>query len=257
MISLAVEDVTVSFPIYEARQRSLKNRFLSATTGGRIAADARHRIVVEALRGITFELTQGQRVALFGFNGAGKTTLLRVLAGIYEPVTGRVCIHGRIAPLLDRGLGIDPESTGYQFIHLRGRYLGLSTHEMQKLTDEIVDFSELGDFLHLPIRTYSAGMSARLAFAVSTSITPEILLLDEGITAADAKFMHKASARMAQLVQKTTILVFATHNLDLAKRFCTTGLLLERGQIIALGPIDDVHRNYVSRQTMAYNSEPT
>jgi ABC-type polysaccharide/polyol phosphate transport system ATPase subunit len=257
MIPIAVEDVTVSFPIYEARQRSLKNRILSATTGGRIAADAHNRIVVEALRGITFELTQGERVALFGFNGAGKTTLLRVLAGIYEPVTGRVCIHGRVAPLLNNALGIDPESTGYQFIHLRGRYFGLSTHEIQKLTDEVVDFSELGDFLHLPIRTYSSGMCARLSYAVSTSITPEILLLDEGITAADAKFIHKASARMEQLVQKATVLVLATHDAVLAKRFCTTGLLLDHGRAIAQGPIDDVHRNYVSRQTMAYNSEST
>jgi ABC-2 type transport system ATP-binding protein len=244
MVSIAVEDVRVSFPIYEARQRSLKNRILSATTGGRIGADARHRIVVEALRGISLEVKQGDRLALFGFNGAGKTTLLRVLAGIYEPLTGSVCIHGRVAPLLDASLGIDPEASGYQFIHLRSRYFGLSTREIPALTDEVVDFSELGDFLHLPVRTYSTGMRARLVFAVSTCIAPEILLLDEGVASADAKFMHKASARMDQLVQKAGILVFATHDTELAKHFCTTGLLLEHGRVIALGPIDDVHRSY-------------
>jgi ABC-type polysaccharide/polyol phosphate transport system ATPase subunit len=170
------------------------------------------------------------------------------MAGIYEPLTGCVRVRGQVAPVLDVTLGLDPECTGYQNIHLRGRYFGLSTREIQYLTKEVSDFSELGDFLHLPMRTYSTGMQARLAFAVSTSIEPEILLLDEGVAAGDARFMHKVSARIEELVEKAGIMVFASHDMKLMSRFCTTGLLLERGRAIAQGPIEEIYRNY-ARQT--------
>ena len=250
MVSLSLERVGVSFPIYEARQRSLKNRILSATTGGRIGADSHQRIVVQALSEISLKLERGERLALVGLNGAGKTTLLRVMAGIYEPVTGSVRVEGRVAPVFDVALGLDPESTGYQNIHLRGRYFGLSMREIQRLTKEVADFSELGDFLRLPMRTYSTGMQARLAFAVSTSIQPEILLLDEAVGAGDAKFRHKAFARIEELVRKASIMVFASHDMELVKRFCTTGLLLERGRSIAQGPLEEIYRNYAHRHTV-------
>jgi ABC-type polysaccharide/polyol phosphate transport system ATPase subunit len=250
MVSLSLERVGVSFPIYEARQRSLKNRILSATTGGRIASDSHQRIVVEALSEISVKLKRGDRLALIGLNGAGKTTLLRVMAGIYEPLTGSVRVEGRVAPVFDVTLGLDPESTGYQNIRVRGRYFGLSTREIQKLTKEVADFCELGDFLHLPMRTYSSGMQARLAFAVSTSIEPEILLLDEGVGAGDVKFMDKAFARIEELVQKAGIMVFASHSIELVRRFCTTGLLLERGRAVAQGPVEEIYHNYAHRHAV-------
>jgi homopolymeric O-antigen transport system ATP-binding protein len=251
MASLSLEQVSVAFPIYEARQLSLKNRILSATTGGRIGSDRHQRLVVEALNDITIKLERGDRLALIGRNGAGKTTLLRVMAGIYEPLTGSVRIKGRVATVFEITLGLDPESTGYQNIYLRGRYLGLSTRDIQDLTREVADFSELGDFLHLPLRTYSAGMQARLAFGVSTSIAPEILLLDEGIAAGDAAFRHKAFARIEKLAQKASIIVFASHDPDLVTHFCTTAVLLEQGQVAAQGPAKEVYRDYMRRNAAA------
>jgi homopolymeric O-antigen transport system ATP-binding protein len=247
MVSLSLKRVGVSFPIYDARQRSLKNRILGATTGGRIGSDERQRVVVEALHEISLELSRGDRLALVGHNGAGKTTLLRVMAGIYEPSTGSVCIQGRAATLFDLSLGMNPDASGYENIRLRARYLHLSTREIPELMREVADFSELGDFLHLPLRTYSDGMRARLAFAISTSIRPQILLLDEGVAAGDAKFMDKAFARIQELVQNAGIMVFASHSHQLVKRFCTTGLLLERGRAVVQGPIEQIYRKYADQ----------
>src|SRR6185436_7580802 len=187
MASIELRDVSVSFPIYSAGTRSLKNIVLSATTGGRIGNDEGH-VIVQALDRVSLTLSEGDRIALIGHNGAGKTTLLRVLAGIFEPLVGAVKIEGRVTPMFDINLGIDPESTGYENIILRGLYLGLTKAEIMERRDSVAEFTELGQFLDFPVRTYSAGMHARLAFAMATCINPEILLLDEGIGAGDAGF---------------------------------------------------------------------
>jgi ABC-type polysaccharide/polyol phosphate transport system ATPase subunit len=253
MASISVENISVVFPIYDGASRSLRHHIMTASTGGRIGPESR-RISVEALSGVSFSLAHGDRVGLIGHNGAGKTTLLRVLAGIYEPVVGRVHVEGQVAPLFDAALGIDPDSTGYENIRLRGLYLGLTRREIESKMDEIAEFTELGPFLNVPLRTYSAGMQTRVAFAVSTSIDPEILLLDEAIGAGDAAFMAKAQRRMADLVSKAGILVFASHSTELVRRFCNKGIVLEHGRMIFMGSIDDAldfyadpHRHAVER----------
>src|SRR6185295_4595888 len=189
MPSMSLNNVSVSFPLYSTASRSLKKAMIAATTGGRIGSDAKH-IVVQALDQVTLRFGEGDRVALLGHNGAGKTTLLRVLAGIFEPRVGSVTIEGRVTPMFDISLGIDPESTGYENIILRGLYLGLTRAEIMEQRDDVAQFTELGAFLDFPVRTYSAGMQARLSFAMATCIKPEILLLDEGIGAGDANFLE-------------------------------------------------------------------
>jgi ABC-type polysaccharide/polyol phosphate transport system ATPase subunit len=244
MVEISLHDVSVSFPIYDGVSRSLKNRIVTASTGGHITAGSGQATVVRALNEITFTLEHSDRLALIGHNGAGKTTLLRVIAGIYTPMRGRVRRVGKVAPLFDTGFGMDPEATGYENIRLRGLYLGLSKKEIDDRIDEIADFAELGSFLGMPLRTYSAGMQTRLAFAVSTSMDPEILLLDEQIGAGDAAFMAKASRRLEDLVARSGILVLASHSDDAVRRFCTKGLLLEQGSVKFAGSAEEALEAY-------------
>jgi ABC-2 type transport system ATP-binding protein/lipopolysaccharide transport system ATP-binding protein len=219
---------------------------MAAGSGGRIGTDGASHVVVRGLQDVSAEVAHGERVALVGRNGAGKTTLLRVMAGIYEPVGGTAMIDGKVAPLFDVGLGMDPESSGYENILLRGLYLGLSRAEIRAKADEIAAFTELGPFLNLPLRTYSAGMQTRLAFAVSTSIDPEILLLDEGVGAGDAAFLEKAKHRLDAVVARAGILVVASHSEVLVRRLCTKAILLDQGSIVAMGPIEEVLDRYAA-----------
>src|ERR1700736_617505 len=244
MASIRLDHVSVLFPIYNGTSRSLKNRLIAAGTGGRTGADGTMDVVIQALNDVSADIVHGDRVALVGRNGAGKTTLLRVTAGIYEPEAGNVIIEGQVAPLFDVSLGMDPESSGYENIMLRGLYLGLSKAEIRAKADEIAEFTELGSFLGLPLRTYSAGMQARLSFAVSTCIDPEILLLDEGIGAGDAAFLEKAKHRLDAFVARAGILVLASHAETLVRRLCTRAILLDQGSVVAAGPIDEVLTRY-------------
>ena len=250
MASIELNQVSVSFPIYSAGSRSFKNAMLSATTGGRIGNEAKH-VVVQALDQVSLQFSKGDRVALIGHNGAGKTTLLRVLAGIYEPRSGWIKVQGRVTPMFDISLGIDPESTGYENIILRGLYLGLSKAEIMERRDSVAEFTELGAFLDFPVRTYSAGMHARLAFAMATCIEPEILLLDEGISAGDASFMDKANERLDRFVEKTGILVLASHSDDLVLRLCNKTVLMEHGRVQWVGEVNEGLAVYRGRQVAA------
>lgn len=243
MAKIQVNGVSVRFPIYEAGARSFKTRLMDMTTGGRIAL-AGKRVFVDALDNVTLEFEHGDRVALIGHNGAGKTTLLRVLAGIYEPTIGTVEVEGNVAPLFNVGLGIDAEATGYENIYLRGAFLGFSREQIRERMDEIAAFTELGNYLAMPVRTYSAGMQVRLAFAVSTSIDPEILLMDEWIGAGDASFIAKAERRINDVVGKARIFVLASHTQGLLERTCTKGVLMHAGRVEAVGAIADVLREY-------------
>jgi ABC-2 type transport system ATP-binding protein/lipopolysaccharide transport system ATP-binding protein len=200
--------------------------------------------MVQALDDVTLNLSHGDRLGLVGHNGAGKTTLLRVLAGIYEPGTGQVQVQGRVAPLFDISLGMDPEASGFDNIFLRGLFLGMTRREVKDRIDEIAAFTELGNFLDLPIRTYSAGMRMRLAFAVSTSIEPDILLLDEGIGAGDASFLAKAQARLEGFTNKAGIIVLASHSGVLLRRMCRTAVIMDRGRIVYSGDTDSVLKHY-------------
>ena len=250
MAAISLQGVSVSFPIYDGASRSLKNRIVTASTGGRISVASGQPRVVQALDDVSFTIEHGDRVALIGHNGAGKTTLLRVLAGIYIPVRGRVRRTGKVAPLFDTGFGMDPEATGYENIRLRALYLGMSKAELAERIEEIADFAQLGSFLDMPLRTYSAGMQTRLAFAVSTSIDPEILLLDEQIGAGDAAFMVKASERLEKLVERSGILVLASHSDDAVIRLCTKALLLEHGRVKFYGPAEEALSLYRRDQSL-------
>ncbi|HMO30598.1 ABC transporter ATP-binding protein [Enterovirga sp.] len=248
MSSIDVQNVSVSFPLYGGAARFLRNRLMSSATGGRVGSDKRSRTVVQALENISFSVSHGERVALIGHNGAGKTTLLRVLSGIYPPLAGRIAIDGRIAPIFDIGLGMDPDATGYDNIRIRGLYLGLSRRAVEARIAEIAEFTELGPFLDMPMRTYSAGMQTRLSFAVSTSVDPEILLLDEGIGAGDASFMERANARLRSFVERSGILVLASHDSGLLARLCERALRLEHGRIVDDGPFDEVMARFEEDQ---------
>lgn len=241
---IRLDGVSVSFPIYHGGSRSLKKAILSRGTAGRIARDANDRVTVDALRDVSFSLDRGDRLALIGANGAGKTTLLRVMAGIYEPVGGAVQIGGRISPMFDIALGIDSDLSGYDNIRLRGLLLGLSSREIERLLPLIVDFTELGDYLDMPVRTYSSGMMLRLTFAVATCYEPEVLLMDEWILAGDAHFMAKARERIDTFVQKASVLVLASHNLDVCRRWCNKALWLDRGHVKAFGPVEETVAAY-------------
>jgi ABC-type polysaccharide/polyol phosphate transport system ATPase subunit len=244
MITLRLSDVSVAFPIFDSSDQQLKLRLIAAATGGLIGRNAAHHVYVQALNNVSLTLDHGDRVGLVGHNGSGKSTLLRVMAGIYEPTSGTLHKRGRVAAILGLGHGMDPDSTGRENILLSGLYCGLSKAQIRTQIEEVVDFTELGSFIDLPLRTYSAGMVARLAFAVATLMEPEILLLDESIGAGDASFMEKANRRVEALVGRAGILVLASHSEDLLRRWCSKGVLLEKGQIVASASIDKVLDQY-------------
>lgn len=249
MASIKLDGVSVLFPVYDQSSRSLKKRLLSGATGGRIREKANGSgiAVVQALDDVHLDLRHGDRVGLVGHNGAGKTTLLRVLAGIFEPNDGHVEIDGKIAPLFDITLGMDQESSGFENIALRGLFLGMTHREIKDRMEEIAEFTELGDFLRLPIRTYSDGMRMRLAFAVSTSIQRDILLLDEGIGVGDHAFLEKARARLEEFTAKAGIIVLASHSEELLLGMCRTALLMEHGKIVHAGDTAEVLQTYRQR----------
>jgi ABC-type polysaccharide/polyol phosphate transport system ATPase subunit len=245
---VALEGVKVSFPIYQSGSRSLKKNLISRGSAGRFARDAHDRLTIEALRDISLTVEEGDRLALIGANGAGKTTLLRVIAGIYEPEQGVVQVRGRISPMFDIGLGIDPERSGYENIRMRALLLGLPSRLIAGRLQDIADFTELGDYLEMPVRTYSSGMMLRLAFAVATCFEPEVLLMDEWILAGDAHFIAKARRRIDSFVGNANVLVLASHNLEICRRWCNRGAWMDRGILRAIGPIDDVIAQYAAQQ---------
>ena len=258
MLSLIAEDIHVEFPIYDNYGRSLRhslgfgriaqgiNRFAtrSLNVGGQIDTGQTGRMVIKALDGLSFDIHEGDRIGLLGHNGSGKTTLLRTLAGIYEPASGALRTSGRVSPLFDLQLGMDQDATGIENIRMRGIMLGFTGQQIKDAFEDIADFTELGDYLYMPIRTYSQGMLLRLGFAISTAITPEILILDEMIGAGDAAFLDRANLRLKDFLAKAGILVIASHNVEMLRQWCNRGMLLERGKLIAYGPIEKVLIQY-------------
>jgi len=244
MTSIVFDNVSVDFPIYNSNTRSLKNKLIQVATGGQLGADKHGRVVVRALENINFELKDGDRVGLLGHNGAGKSTLLRLLGGVYEPTFGKSTIIGKIGSLIDISLGIDPETTGRDNIYIRGALLGLTRSQVKVKIDEIIDFSELGDFVDMPLRTYSTGMHMRLAFSVSTIIRPEILLMDEWLSVGDETFQHKVENRLNDLVSSAKILVIASHSKELLLKTCNRLIWLEHGRIKMDGHPNNISAAY-------------
>lgn len=246
MSSIEVSHACLDYPIVGIGSRSLKNRLLGTATGGLISSgDAVP--VVKAIRDVSFFLKEGDRLGLVGHNGAGKSTLLKILAGIYQINTGSVKVKGRIVSTLNTSLGMEPEATGYENIIIRGLLLGIKRAEINKKLDEISAFTELGEFLNMPVRIYSSGMVTRLAFATVTAMDSDILLMDEVIGTGDAAFMDKAEKRLNEFMNRSKIIVLASHSDHVIKKFCNKAILLEHGRIIAVGSPDEVVTTYHSR----------
>ncbi|HYZ61571.1 MAG TPA: ABC transporter ATP-binding protein [Acetobacteraceae bacterium] len=244
MASIFAQDLNVDFPIYHGNSRSLK-RTVFAAASGRLQTDAKHRIVVHALRDVSLDLRSGDRLGIIGSNGAGKTTLLRTLAGIYEPVMGRVTVEGRVGALLDPSLGMNPELTGRENIALRGLYNNMDKAQVARLEEDVQGFAELGEFLDLPLRFYSAGMIVRLGFALATAIRPEVLLMDEWFLAGDAAFMDKATARLEAMVREAEILVLSSHSAPVILDWSTRVIRMDQGRVVDDGPPAEVMERYL------------
>jgi ABC-2 type transport system ATP-binding protein/lipopolysaccharide transport system ATP-binding protein len=254
---ISARDLALDFPIYDIASRSLKqllmvrpiaNVFRGAShVGGSIATGAGGTVVVRAIDKMSFEIGQGERVGLIGHNGAGKTTLLRTMAGIYEPSSGMLETAGHVMPLFNLMEGMMPDATGREFIRIRGVLLGLEPNQLDALAEDVLEFCELGSYIDMPVRTYSAGMLVRLAFALSTSASPDILLFDELIGAGDARFITKAQERLKTFIERSSIVVVASHSRGILYQWCNRLFLLEHGRLIADGPVDDVLKEYDQR----------
>jgi ABC-2 type transport system ATP-binding protein/lipopolysaccharide transport system ATP-binding protein len=256
MARIELTDVSLEYPVYNARDRSWRSVLRTLRAGGRISRRAGNRAVVLGLREVSLAIEHGERVALLGLNGAGKTTLLKLIAGVYEPTNGELAVDGRISPLLDAGLGLEPELSGRENILLHGMLRGIEERVLQEKIDSIADVSELGEHLYLPVRTYSTGMVSRLSFAVSVCIDPEILLLDEWGAVGDYRFSRKAGELFDELIDRSRILVLASHQLALVRRTCTRGVVLVGGRIAFSGPVDEAVWIYESGDPFAAAKMP-
>jgi ABC-type polysaccharide/polyol phosphate transport system ATPase subunit len=246
MARVILENVQVDFPIYGVQQRSLRTAIIQRTTGGLIRREGRNneRIVVRALSDVSLQLEEGDRLGLIGHNGSGKSTLLKVIAGIHEPITGTRKVEGRVTPLFDMMPGLDLEDSGYENIFTSGMLLGMSRAEIEGKIPEIEEFCELGEYLALPVRTYSAGMTMRLGFALVTAVEPGVLLIDEGLATSDLRFTERATKRMDDFIGRSRIIVLASHSAEMIKSMCNKAALLHEGRIIAFGSVDSVYERY-------------
>lgn len=249
MASISLKHVDVEFPIYDRRTRSLK-RALSQTVGGVIRGDGNGPTLVRALNDINLEFRDGDRVALIGRNGSGKTTLLRVMGKIYDPTAGSAEIIGRVTSMTDLMMGTDHDETGYENIRLRSIFMGMSTSQAKNIIEDVEDFTELGEFLSLPIRSYSAGMLLRLCFAISTAVMPDIVIMDELINVGDAAFLAKANQRLSGVIERTKIIIIATHDIETSRQFCNKAVLMEGGYLIAQGTPDEMWELYRQRSNV-------
>ncbi|MCB5202606.1 ABC transporter ATP-binding protein [Neorhizobium sp. T786] len=232
MTSLIFENVSLQYPIYNAQSMSLRSKIVQLGTGGKVSKRASGVITVQALDDVSFELKDGDAVGITGHNGAGKTTLLRAMAGIYNPISGNICRSGRVTTIIEIGAGLDDELSGYENIYRMGMLLGANYSEMDSRIESIGEFTELGAFLELPVHTYSSGMKMRLMFAVSTSVKPEILLIDEMFGTGDVAFQLRAQKRMEEMISEAKIFVFASHSEELIKRFCNRRFVLSHGKLV-------------------------
>lgn len=239
-VHIHLTDVSLEYPVLSQASRKLSRQLINVATGGTLDRSEQGRVTVRALDGLSMRLDVGDRVGLIGHNGSGKSTLLKLLGGIYHPTSGSVSRAGVIGSLLDISLGMSPDATGRENIYLRGALQGMSRGEITRLIPGIIEFSELGDFIELPMRTYSSGMLLRLAFSVATVLSPDILLMDEWLAVGDEAFQLKAEQRLDEVVARTSILVIASHSANLIRRQCNRVIYLEHGNLIADGPPDDV-----------------
>jgi ABC-type polysaccharide/polyol phosphate transport system ATPase subunit len=245
---IIVKNASLEYPILDVNSHSLQLALyskLSNVVGGKFSESTANKYVM-ALDDISLEIKDGTRLGIIGHNGAGKTTLLRLISGVYTPTTGHVSIKGDICSLTDFSLGMDQNVSGIKNIIFRLVFMGKTFSQAKKAVDEIVDFSEIGAYAHMPIRTYSTGMFLRLAFAISTHFIPDILVLDEVIGAGDEGFKVKMKQRLEQIINKSRIVILSSHDLAAVKQFCNSAILLRKGQIICHGKVSDVVAQYLN-----------
>jgi lipopolysaccharide transport system ATP-binding protein len=244
MAHIILNNASVVLPIYNSSARSITNTIVSAATGGVLTAQKGGHLSIEALKDLNLEITSGDRLGIVGHNGAGKSTLLRLLSGVFEPSSGKISRSGSISSLVDIALGINGENTGRENIFLRGKLMGLSKRQIDQKIEEIIEFSELGDYINLPVRIYSSGMLLRLAFSVSTSISADILIMDEWLSVGDGAFAERSSERLRELVDNSEILVIASHARDLIEETCNKVVWLEHGVIKKVGTVAEIVPEY-------------
>ena len=238
-VALRVNDVSICFNLSKEKVDNFKELFIKKLKGEKLRFNE-----FWALKDVSFELKKGERLGILGLNGAGKSTLLKVIAGVYKPTKGSVQRYGHMAPMIELGAGFDPNYTGRENIFLYGSVLGFSKEFLMSKYDEILEFSELGEFIDVPIKNYSSGMKARLGFSIATVVEPEILILDEVLSVGDAKFRKKCEKKMKKMFDHGVTVLFVSHSLAQVKRLCNKSIILEHGQLIAKGDIDDVVEIY-------------
>jgi ABC-2 type transport system ATP-binding protein/lipopolysaccharide transport system ATP-binding protein len=254
LVAIVLDNVSLDLPIYDVKRASLKKALLGRTIGGRFGESGSH-ITVRALKNITFNARDGDRIALIGDNGAGKSSLLRVVSKVYSPTAGIAIITGEISPLFDATLGMSMDATGLENIQLAGTIWGMTRSQIKNCFEDIAEFTELGDYLRVPVRTYSSGMMLRLAFAIATAREAEILLIDEIIGVGDAVFFEKAFARLHRLIQRSRIIMVASHQDRLLRRLCNKAIWLSHGNLVEYSDIERVisaHNQESSRREVAH-----
>ena len=237
--SVELFGVTLDYPVYSVRAKSIRSSVMNMAVGGRFMKDNNDIAVIRALSNIAFKIEEGDRLGLIGHNGSGKTSLLKVIAGIYEPTEGVVDIKCRLTSMINVGAGLDPEASGLQNIQNMGLMRMVRKSVIKERVPAIIEFSELGAFIDMPVKTYSAGMIARLVFAVATELPGDILVLDEWLGAGDADFAGKAAARMEAFVERAKIVVLASHSMALIQQVCNKVCVLEGGRMQYFGPTQE------------------
>jgi len=247
MARIELDAVGLTFRVLQSRRMTLKDFFIGHVFGG----DRTPVIEVKALQDVSLSVGKGDRLGVVGHNGAGKSTLLRVLAGIYQPTAGRLSVDGRISSLFDIALGWELDGTGWENINYRSYLQGETPRSVKEKKDAIAEFSELGDFLNMPVRYYSAGMQMRLAFSIATAIDPEILLVDEVLSVGDLAFQNKARARMLEMMSRAHLMVMVSHDLGSLAKMCNQAIWLDHGRMVMSGPCPDVIAAYTAAHSGA------
>ena len=233
MAEIILNNLSISFPIYSWHGRSIKHELVNYAIGGIIGSKSNIPTCVNALSNISLEINSGDKLAIVGHNGSGKTTLLRAISKIYFPTNGNIRVNGTLHSLIDIMLGVNFEATGIENIYLRGLLMGLSKKQIKSYEDEIIEFSELDKFINLPIRMYSSGMALRLAFSIAMVVKSDILIMDEWLSVGDLEFKTKAQAKLKEVINRTKILVIATHDHGLVEQICNRKVHLEHGELIS------------------------
>lgn len=241
--AVSVRDLGVKFHLSEQKVDNLKEYVI------RLLKHQMRYKEFWALKEVSFDVKRGERVAILGLNGAGKSTMLKVIAGVLKATEGTVTRSGVLVPLLELGAGFDPQYTGAENIFLYGAMLGYQKSFLKEKYDEIVAFSELGDFIHVPLKNYSSGMRARLGFSIATLVEPDILILDEVLSVGDVKFRKKSENRVKEMFEKGTTVLFVSHNLQQIRSLCTRAIWLENGRLIEDGPVDTVTEHFEAKVT--------